>query len=174
MLDDVGFSATTYEDFADQTFSLLEELATSLSKHDDGNLLLTTFNDLGISSAITFHFRVGFPLGLLHVGIDSADLIQLLTSAWMKMYPQVYAGFLAGMDVDAYCTQNILPAAIELDHLGLQCLATSVINEAGIAIEVLYLDRSEGKEVNTHRFPVLDGDGKVVEEAPTIRLLYRP
>jgi len=73
-----------------------------------------------------------------------------------------------------YCAQNIEPPMIELDHLGLQCLATSVINEAGIAIEVLYLDRSEGEEVNTHRFPVLDGEGKVVDGAPTIRLLYRP
>ena len=90
------------------------------------------------------------------------------------MYPQVYEDFLSGMDVNSYCQQQIEPFAIELDHLGLQCLATSVINEAGIAIEVLYLDRSEGEEVNTHQFPVLDGQGKVVEGAPTIRLLYRP
>ncbi len=92
----------------------------------------------------------------------------------MKLYPDIYSGFLPGMDVNMYCAQNIEPPMIELDHLGLQCLATSVINEAGIAIEVLYLDRSEGEEVNTHRFPVLDGEGKVVDGAPTIRLLYRP
>lgn len=102
------------------------------------------------------------------------DSAQLLTSAWMKMYPHVYAGFLADMDVATYCDRNILLASIELDHLGLQCLATSVINEAGIAIEVLYLDRSEGEEVNTHKFPVLNGEGHVVDGAPTIRLLYRP
>ena len=90
------------------------------------------------------------------------------------MYPDAYAGFLADMDVNTYCLQSIEPPSIELDHLGLQCLATSVINEAGIAIEVLYLDRSEGDEVNTHRWPVLDGDGKEIEGKPTIRLLYRP
>ena len=90
------------------------------------------------------------------------------------MYPHIYEGFLDDMDVNTYCQQQIEPFAIELDHLGLQCLATSVINEAGIAIEVLYLDRSEGDEVNIHRFPVLDGEGRIVEGAPTIRLLYRP
>ena len=90
------------------------------------------------------------------------------------MHPSYYDGFLAGMDVNTYCLRNIEPASIELDHLGLHCLALSVINEAGIAIEVLYLDRSEGEEVNTHQWDVLDGEGNVVQGAPTIRLLYRP
>ena len=99
---------------------------------------------------------------------------QLLTSAWMKSYPDVYAPFLDGMDVDTYCQRNILPSEVELDHVGLQCLAHSVINEAGFSIEVLYLDRSEGEEVNTHTFPVLNAMCHVVEGTPTIRLLYRP
>jgi len=103
-----------------------------------------------------------------------ANALQLLTSAWMKMNPLIYADFLEGVDVITYVLQNIEPAQIELDHLGLQGLATSVINAAGIAIEVLYLDRSEGAEVNTHRLPVLDGGGNPVAGAPVIRLLYRP
>lgn len=92
----------------------------------------------------------------------------------MKLNPTIYEDFLAGIDVATYCQQNIEPYAVELDHYGLQGLATSVINEAGIAIEVLYLDRSEGEEVNIHRLPVLDGEGKTVEGTPIIRLLYRP
>lgn len=173
MLDAVGFTEVVYEDFTEQTLLLLEGIAASLPNHDGGASLLTSFNDVEISSAITYHFRVGCSSWGCFVGLF-AHLIQLLTSAWMKMYPHVYAGFLAGMDVNTYCEQNIEPAAIELDHLGLQCLATSVINEAGIGIEVLYLDRSEGEEANTLGFPVLDGEGKVVEGPPTIRLLYRP
>ena len=63
---------------------------------------------------------------------------------------------------------------MELEHIGLQALATALINEAGIAIEVLYLDRSEGTEVTPHKTPVLDASGNEVESASTIRLLYRP
>jgi len=92
----------------------------------------------------------------------------------MKMNPHIYADFLEGVDVTTYVLQNIEPSQIELDHLGLQGLATSVINAAGIAIEVLYLDRSEGEEVNTHQLPVLDIGGNPIIGAPTIRLLYRP
>ena len=89
------------------------------------------------------------------------------------MYPHFYEDFVTDMDVNTYCLQHIEPASIELEHLGLQCLATSVINEAGIAIDVLYLDRSEGNEVNSHQWHVCDGEG-IVEGTPTIRLLYRP
>lgn len=102
-----------------------------------------------------------------------ANILQLLTSAWMKMNPAIYADFLEGIDVNSYVLQHIEPPQIELDHIGLQCLAASVINAAGIAIDVLYLDRSEGEEVNTHQLPVLDGGGPVIG-TPTIRLLYRP
>ncbi|KAL6713587.1 hypothetical protein ACLMJK_009052 [Lecanora helva] len=155
MLLATGFSEDAFDLFVDETVDLLEKTAASLPNHDGGASLLTAFNDAGRSSAITYHFR-------------------LLTSAWMKTYPDIYAGFLTGVDVNTYCHQNIEPFTVELDHLGLQCLATAVINEAGIAIEVLYLDRSEGEEVNSIHFPVLDGQGKVVQGAPTIRLLYRP
>lgn len=89
------------------------------------------------------------------------------------MNPAIYADFLEGMDVNSYVLQYIEPPQIELDHIGMQCLAASVINAAGIAIDVLYLDRSEGGEVNTHQLPVLDGGGPVTG-TPTIRLLYRP
>ena len=92
----------------------------------------------------------------------------------MKTYPSVYDGFTDGLDVATYCQQRIEPFQVELEHVGLQCLATSVINEAGIAIEVLYLDRTAGEEVNAHHFPVYDERGNVVIGAPTIRLLYRP
>lgn len=82
--------------------------------------------------------------------------------------------FLPGGDVEAYCQHNIDPFAVELEHIGLQGLATALINEAGMDIEVLYLDRSTGTEVTQHRAPVLDASGLEVESLSTIRLLYRP
>ena len=92
----------------------------------------------------------------------------------MKSNAESYAGFLPDMDVHTYCERNIEPFSIELDHVGLQALATAIINEAGMAIEVLYLDRSAGLEVTPHRLPVLDADGHERKGVPTIRLLYRP
>ncbi len=100
--------------------------------------------------------------------------MQLITSAWMRSHPDYYADFLPDSDVDTYCRTTIEPAIKEIDNVGLQVLATALINEAGIAIEVLYLDRSPGAEVNHHEWNVLDAEGKVVESASTIRLLYRP
>ena len=92
----------------------------------------------------------------------------------MKSNAESYANFLPNMDVHAYCLRNIEPFSVELDHVGLQVLATAIINEAGMAIEVLYLDRSAGGEVTPHRLPVLDADGNEKKGGPTVRLLYRP
>ena len=58
MLETVGFQQGIYDEFADETFSLLEHFAAMLPNHDGGASLLATFNDLGTSSAITYHFRV--------------------------------------------------------------------------------------------------------------------
>ena len=100
--------------------------------------------------------------------------MQLITTAWMRSHPDYYADFLPDSDVDTYCRTTIEPSAKELDNVGLQVLATALINEAGIAIEVSYLDRSPGAEVNHHEWNVLDAEGNKVESASTIRLLYRP
>ena len=78
MLDAVGFHGDVYSDFADEAFTLLDGLATSLTNpdpdHNDEASLLTSFNDVGVASAITYHFRVQFehPFALQ---CFSADLI---------------------------------------------------------------------------------------------------
>lgn len=97
----------------------------------------------------------------------------MLTSAWMKLNPALFSDFLENTDVASYCSQTLEPFAVEMEHIGLQGLAFAVINAAGVAIEILYLDRSEGAEVNAIRMDVSD-KGNVVEGTPTIRLLYRP
>lgn len=144
-----------YEDFIEPTADLLEQQAATLPNHDGGAAVLAIFNEDAPSSQLTYSFK-------------------LITSAWMKSNAESYAGFLPDMDVHTYCARNIEPFSIELDHVGLQALATAIINEAGMAIEVLYLDRSAGEEVTPHRLPVLDADGNEKKGGPTIRLLYRP
>ncbi|KAK3172527.1 hypothetical protein OEA41_005849, partial [Lepraria neglecta] len=153
--ESVGFPDYAYEDIVDVTFALLEQTAASLPNHDGGAALLAAFNDVTTQNSLTFHFR-------------------LITAAWMKSHDAFYADFLPDSDVHTYCSTNIEPFSVELEHVGLQALATALINEAGIAIEVLYLDRSVGEEVTPHNFSVLDADGNVVDSASTIRLLYRP
>jgi ubiquitin thioesterase protein OTUB1 len=96
-----------------------------------------------------------------------ADPIQILTSVYMQFHPQQYQNFL-DTTVHDYCKSRIEANAQEIDQIGLQALTDGIIAPAGIAVEVLYLDRSEGNEVTPHSFvPQAVG-------LPTIRLLYRP
>ncbi|KAL2037943.1 hypothetical protein N7G274_009418 [Stereocaulon virgatum] len=153
--ESVGFPDFAYEDIVDVTFDLLRQTAASLPNSDGGAALLAAFNDVSTQNSLVYHFR-------------------LITAAWMKSHDAFYADFLPDTDVHTYCETNIEPFSVELEHIGLQALATALINEAGIAIEVLYLDRSVGEEVTPHEFSVLDAAGNVVKSASTIRLLYRP
>ena len=70
--------------------------------------------------------------------------------------------------VQEYRSSRIDAHAQEIEQVGLQALTDGVIAPAGIALEVLYLDRSQGDQVTPHSF-VPNSRGW-----PTIRLLYRP
>lgn len=70
--------------------------------------------------------------------------------------------------VDEYCAQFITAHQPEIDHPGVSALADVLLKPAGIGLDIIYLDRSTGSEVNAHDFaPNLNGFA-------TIRLLYRP
>jgi len=87
----------------------------------------------------------------------------------MKTHPENYIGYMIGQTVDQYCDVHIMPMGAEIDHLGLSALKDVLLGPASIALEVMYLDRSEGNEVNFHRFDPING-----YTAATVRLLYRP
>jgi ubiquitin thioesterase protein OTUB1 len=61
----------------------------------------------------------------------------------------------------------------EIENVSMSALAAVLIQPAGLALEILYLDRSLGEEVNTYFFGAPEN---VIEatERPTFRLLYRP
>lgn len=85
----------------------------------------------------------------------------------MRMNPARYQDFLQ-MPLEQYCATRIETVRTEIDEIGLQALIDGVIEESGIAVEVLYLDRSEGESVTPHL---------KTENQPSmaaIRLLYRP
>lgn len=94
-------------------------------------------------------------------------MLQLLTSAWMKLNPQRYQGFLSA-PLDQYCSTQIETVKTEIDEVGLQALVDGVIDGSGFAVEILYLDRSVGEAVTPH---VLTPSRP---SSASIRLLYRP
>lgn len=101
--------------------------------------------------------------------------LQLVTSAWMKKHADSYAPYMTEhLSVDQYCSTRIEPHAVEIENLGLQACIDAIIKPAGIAVQVLYLDRSPGEQVNEHWPAELSGASALYPGAPTIRLLYRP
>lgn len=84
----------------------------------------------------------------------------------MKLNSSRYTDFL-GVSVGEYCEKTIETVKTEIDEVGLQGLFDGVIEGSGLAIEILYLDRSEGTEVTPH---LLSPNSPIA----TIRLLYRP
>lgn len=86
----------------------------------------------------------------------------------MKTRPTDYANYLL-IPVDDYCANIINPFAVELDHVGVKALIDCLILPAEMRVEISYLDRSAGAEVNVHHF-----DSGENPFAPILRLLYRP
>ncbi|KAI9833326.1 MAG: hypothetical protein M1819_003721 [Sarea resinae] len=156
LLNNAGFQEYLYEDFVDETLQLLRETAATVPVTDDGEALLASFNDPNVSNAVITHFR-------------------LLTSAWMKTNQEAYQPFIIDKSVSQYCESQIEPYNVEIEHVGMTALIDSLIKPAGFAVEILYLDRSAGEEVNCIRFELETPAGTpVFPDALTARLLYRP
>lgn len=78
-------------------------------------------------------------------------------------------------DVKAYCANNIEPSQCEADNIGVAALADALVKPAGFGLEVWYLDRSPGEEINRSYYAEpLDHQNVPVQNAPWLRLLYRP
>jgi ubiquitin thioesterase protein OTUB1 len=79
-------------------------------------------------------------------------------------------------DVKAYCANNIEPAQCEADNIGVAALADALVKPAGFGLEVWYLDRSPGEEINRSYYaePTDPTHGGPIPHAPMLRLLYRP
>ena len=85
----------------------------------------------------------------------------------MKLNPQRYQAFI-GVPLDQYCATRVETVKSEIDEVGLQALVDGVIERSGFAVEILYLDRSQGDAVTPHL--LTPGQASI----ETIRLLYRP
>ena len=143
-----GIDYGLLEEFFDETWTLFQEILQSFEGVPDDSLITRAFNDENRSNAIVYHFK-------------------MMTSAHMALNADKYEVF-AGMPMDQYRQTRIDPTLQEIDHVGLQGLTTGVIAPANLQVEVLYLDRSEGDEVNISELVPDDSN------RPAIRLLYRP
>ncbi|KAF2022331.1 cysteine proteinase [Aaosphaeria arxii CBS 175.79] len=154
-----GFQEDLIEDFRDEALDLLRRLAASERSMDgtSADLLLQTFNDYGASMSIITYFK-------------------LLASAWIQSNPDDFVGFLLDCpDIKTYCQQNIEAAGCEIENVSMAALAEVLVKPAGFGLEVLYLDRSPGSEINnTFCIEPTNQDGVPVQNAPILRLLYRP
>ncbi|KAL8930547.1 MAG: hypothetical protein Q9208_000731 [Pyrenodesmia sp. 3 TL-2023] len=156
LLDSMGYARYTYVDFVDETIKLLKQIANSAPNHDREAALLLSFNTPEVCNGIIMHFR-------------------LITAAWMKSNPERYMPYLEGITIEHYCVTHIDAYAVEIDHIGLQACIDSVLQPAGIVVQVLYLDQSAGEQGNEIDLPSdLATTSTAYGAVHTIRLLYRP
>lgn len=153
-----GFDSWLFEDMVQETTNLLREMANLMdtSMQAAESLILDRFNNEEISNAIIYHFR-------------------LLAGSWLKANPQTYEGFIDGGGADQYRRDWLERPNQQIDHLGMALLIDVLLKPTGFAVEIVYLDRSEGTQVNNHTFQAEDSDGQPTNPGgPIIYLLYRP
>ncbi|EZG03531.1 hypothetical protein H106_06980 [Trichophyton rubrum CBS 735.88] len=150
MFDAVGQQEHLYEIFVDATEELLKSMAEQIANNNqDETFIVDAFNNEWNSNAIITHFR-------------------LMTSAWMQLNRERYEAFLP-MPIEQYCSRTVDTIRTEIDEIGLQALVDGVIEASGFDVQILYLDRSQGDEVNAHQLTPQRTDSLGV-----IKLLYRP
>jgi len=87
----------------------------------------------------------------------------------MTSNPTLYAAFLAPKTIDEY-TKDMMVVGQEIEDVGNAALYDAVLGPAGLGMEILYLNRSEGERIGVQeRMPEEGVKGKGV-----VRLLYRP
>ncbi|TVY36852.1 Ubiquitin thioesterase [Lachnellula occidentalis] len=154
-----GFEAWLFEDMVEETTNLLKDMANLIQTSPQGtaDLLFQRFNDPDISNAIVYHFR-------------------LLASSWLKGSPaDQYQGFIPdNLGVDGYRKNWLEPVDQEIDHLGMSLLIDVLLKPIGFAVEIVYLDRSEGSQVNSHIMQEDSNGLPTIPGGPMIHLLYRP
>lgn len=153
-----GFEAWLFEDMVEETTNLLKDMASLIqtSPQEAAELLTERFNNPEVSNAIVYHFR-------------------LLASSWLKGNPLLYQNFIQdGLGVDGYRKNWLEPVDQEIDHLGMSLLIDVLLKPIGFAVEIVYLDRSQGSQVNSHIMQAEENGVPTNPGGPMIHLLYRP
>ena len=153
-----GVQAWLFEDMVAETLGLLRDLADTVHSSPEAasQLLLQRFNNPEVSNAIVYHLR-------------------MLASSWLKGNAAIYQDFIqSDLGVEGYCKEWLDAPNQEIDHLGIMLLIDVLLKPVGFAVEILYLDRSPGSQVNSHMFQDEQDGVPTNPGSPIIHLLYRP
>ncbi|OPB41271.1 hypothetical protein A0O28_0079890 [Trichoderma guizhouense] len=145
-----------HEDFAEEAHNLLRDIAANIANPGLARvILLQRFNDATIEANIIYYFRI-------------------LSATSLKANAATYDDFAADFGgIANYCSQAIDIVNREIEHLGIIGLANLLLKPIDFVLEIAYLDRSPGDQVNRYRFPEeANQQGTVL--GPTLYLLYRP
>lgn len=143
-----GYDPDMFMDFVDETTQLCKDIAENIHTPEIATAILETkFND-DSSMGLLYHFRI-------------------LAASWLKGHRDEYGGFI-DIGIDQYVQTVIDPIDREIDQMGVVLLVEVLLKPVGFTLEIAYLDRSPGDQVNTHRFPDNNSGG------PFMHLLYRP
>ncbi|OHE93002.1 peptidase C65 Otubain [Colletotrichum orchidophilum] len=151
-----GYDRMLFEDMVDETIGLLKDVAQHVTNPPLAmDILAQRFNDQGCSNAIIYHLR-------------------LLALSWLKGNVELYEPFIpAETGIIGYCAEIERPNR-EIDHLGIILLVQVLLKPLNFVLEIAYLDRSPGNQVNIYRFPDEANGQDPATLGPIIYLLYRP
>jgi ubiquitin thioesterase protein OTUB1 len=148
---------TYFEDFADEAIGLLRDIAARVA--DPARALQyahAKWNDQDTGPAVIYYLR-------------------LLAATWLKMNESSYAAFIPDdMGVQGYCSQSIELPDREIEHIGVDALASVLLKPLQVVLEVAYLDRTPGSQVNRYYVP---GDANTQDPdtlGSIVYLLFRP
>ncbi|KAI1272179.1 peptidase C65 Otubain-domain-containing protein [Xylaria sp. FL0933] len=150
-----GHDPSMIEFMVAETIDLFNDIIPVMSGGNDAMpVLVAKFNDANTSQCIVYHLR-------------------LLASARLKGHPDQYASWL-DTDIDTYLNTTVMPVNREIDNICVALVHDILLKPVNIVLEIAYLDRSEGAEVNVHRFPGEANGQDPSTLGPAIYLLYRP
>ncbi|KAH8601589.1 peptidase C65 Otubain-domain-containing protein [Bisporella sp. PMI_857] len=150
-----GHDLGIFEDFAEETFELLRGLIALWGNSTAAEELLVSRFNGDASPNIIYHMR-------------------LLASTTFKSNIPLYENFIPEGGVQEFI-RELEALSTEIDHLGITLLIDALTKPAGLAVEIVYLDRSEGTQVNSHTYQDEDENGVPLNPmGPIIHLLYRP
>lgn len=146
-----------FEDWSDEMMRLMRDLSDLVSNPTAARaMLMQNWNTRSVESALIYYLR-------------------LLAATYLKSNADTYDPFVpGGQGVSSYCSQSIELPDREIEHLGIVALANILLQPAGLALEIAYLDLSPGSQVNHHRFTDETPGQRPPLPGRTIYLLYRP
>ncbi|KAI0458179.1 peptidase C65 Otubain-domain-containing protein [Xylaria acuta] len=150
-----GGEPSILELMTEATLLLFNDIITDMSERNDPMPnLFAKFNDPQTSNCLVYHLR-------------------LLASARLKGNSAQYQPYLDDT-IENYITKTVMPVNREIDHICVAAVHDILLRPTNMVLDIAYLDRSEGNEVNVHRLPEEAHGQDPSTLGPIIYLLYRP